>query len=46
METLKTYNICKMIDENPEKMIGKRFKQVGGLEGDEFGIGDIAVVTI
>ena len=45
MEILKTYEILKMIDENPEQMIGKRYKQVGGLIREEFGIGDIAVVT-
>lgn len=45
MKILKTYKILEMIDENPEKMVGKRYKQVGGLIREEFGIGDIAVVT-
>jgi len=42
---LKTYDIYKMIDENPDKMLDKKFKQIGGLVAEEFGIGDIAIVT-
>ena len=45
MKILKTYEILKMIDENPDKMLGKRYKQVGGLVREDFGIDDIAVVT-
>lgn len=42
---MKTYEILKMIDEEPKKMIGKRYEQIGGLVSKDFGIGDIAVVT-
>lgn len=34
-----------MIDDNPDEMIGKRYMQVDGLVDEEFGIGDIAIVT-
>ena len=40
---LKTYDIFKLIDNNKD-MLGRRFKMVGGLEGDCKKIGDIAVV--
>lgn len=42
---VKTYEILKRIDKKEEDMIGKRFRQVGGLYNEEFGIGDIAIVT-
>lgn len=42
---IKTYEILKKIDEKEEDMIGRRFRQVAGLYNEEFGIGDIAVVT-
>ena len=41
---LKTYDIFKLIDNN-KNMLGKRFKMVGGLEGDYKKIGDIAIVV-
>ena len=34
-----------MIDEDEKKMIGRKYEQIGGLTSEEFGIGDIAVIT-
>lgn len=45
MERLKTYEIWKMIDENKDEMVGKRYVQVSGLLQNGFNLGDIAVVT-
>lgn len=42
---MKTWEIYQKIDENPKEMLGKKFRQVGGMVRDCFWIGDIAEIT-
>ena len=42
---MKTWEIYRDIEQIPSVMMGKRFKFIKGLEGDEHKIGDISIIT-